>query len=150
MSMNSQQSGQLINAGRIEILKRAQEEVMEGRERIENRDDAQKEEHPLVKERIPQNRETESLIQREPRVLDKRMYDTFAGSFVERIDSIEREIKGLKERLLTLGEKRRQLDEQLQDLDGEEDLLYKRMRRLVEIKDRLDQWVLFLDNPTIV
>ena len=150
MSMNSQQSGQLINAGRIEMLKRAQEKVMESKERIENRDDAQKEEQPLVKERIPQNRETESLIQREPRVLDKRMYDTFAGSFVERIDSIEREIKGLKERLLTLGEKRRQLDEQLQDLDGEEDLLYKRMRRLVEIKDRLDQWVLFLDNPTIV
>ena len=150
MSMNSQQSGQLINAGRIEMLKRAQEKVMESKERIENRDDAQKEEQPLVKERIPQTRETESLIQREPRVLDKRMYDTFAGSFVERIDSIEREIKGLKERLLTLGEKRRQLDEQLQDLDGEEDLLYKRMRRLVEIKDRLDQWVLFLDNPTIV
>lgn len=147
--MNSQQSGQLINAGRIDILKRAQEEVMEGKERIENRDDVQKDEQPLVKERIPQTRETESLIQREPKVLDKRLYDTFAGSFVERIDAIEQEIKGLKERLSTLGEKRRQLDEQLQDVDGEEDSLYKRMRWLVDIKDRLDQWVLFLHNPDI-
>lgn len=142
-------SNQLVNARRIELLKRAQEEVMEGTERIENRDDAKREEQLLSKERIPRNIETESLMEPQPRVLDKRMYDTFAGSFIGHIDAIEKEIKHLKERVSTLEEKRRQLDEQSQDLDGEEQSLHKRMRLLVEVKDRLDQWVLFLHNPDI-
>jgi DNA repair exonuclease SbcCD ATPase subunit len=139
--MNNQQSGQLINAHRIEMLKRVQEEVMESKERVENRDNVQKDEQ--------QNRETESLIQREPRVLDKRMYDTFAGSFTHRISSVEKEIEYLKERLSTLGEKRGQLAKELQELDDLEHSLNKRMRLMVEIKDRLDQWVLFLHNPDI-
>jgi hypothetical protein len=122
---------------------------MEGKERIENRDDVEKEKELLIKERIPQNREAESLMEPRPRVLDKRMYDAFAGSFVAYIDSIEKEIKQLKERLSTVEEKRMQLESRLQDADGEEHSLHKRMRLLVEIKDRLDQWVLFLHNPNI-
>lgn len=139
-------SNQLVNARRIEMLKRVQEEVMEGTERIENRDDVPKEEKLFIKERTPQTIETESFMESQPRVLDKRLYDAFAGSFVGRIDLIEKETQVLQERLSTVGEKRMQLESQLQDLDGEEQSLHKRMRLLIEIKDRLDQWVLFLQN----